>query len=241
MEYFIYNNNASYEFGLIVTGLRTYGAPNRRVETVHVPGKNGDLLIDEGTFDNIIVSYDIAVVQDFPINARKIAQWLLADGGYHYLWDTYNQNNPHQDSFRLATYFNAIDFDVESLKKQGKATINFYAKPQRFFSESRVQNGNGTITVTNPYGFTAKPTITTSGTVTITVGDIVIKVNEIYNSRITIDSETMQCYEGDVNCNSMVEIDEFPVIPPYETVSFRITGASSSSVFTSISPNFWEL
>lgn len=236
MEYFTYNNNSSYEFGLIVTGLRTYGAPNRRVETVHVPGKNGDLLLDEGTYDNIIVSYDIAVVENFPVNARAIAQWLLADNGYKYLWDTYNP-----DSYRLATYFNAIDFDVESLKKQGKATINFYAKPQRFYSETRIWNGNGRISVTNPYGFTAKPTISTSGTVTITVGDIVIKVNEIYNSRITIDSETMQCYEGDVNCNSMVEIDEFPVIPPYATVDFVISGASSSQVSTFISPNFWEL
>lgn len=236
MEYFIYNNKFSYEFGLIVTGLRTYGAPNRRVETVHVRGRNGDLLLDEGTYDNIIVSYDIAVVENFPVNARAIAQWLLADGGYHYLGDSYNP-----DSSRSATYFNAIDFDVEALRKQGKATINFYAKPQRYHIETRVWNGNGTISVTNPYGFTAKPTITTSGTVTITVGDIVIKVNEIYDSMITIDSETMQCYEGDHNCNSMVDIDEFPVIPPYATVSFRITGASSSQVSTFISPNFWEL
>ena len=235
MEYFTYNNKSSYEFGLIVTGLRTYGAPNRRVETVHVPGKNGDLLIDEGTFDNIIVSYDIAVVQDFEVNARAIAQWLLADGGYHDLWDTYND-----DLMRRATYFNAIDFDVESLREQGKATINFYAKPQRFHIDYVDRNGNGTLSVTNPYGFTAKPLIQTTGRVTITVGDIVIRVNDIYDTTMTIDSETMQCYEGDHNCNSMVEIDEFPVIPPYATVNFVISGANST-ITTSIQPRFWTL
>ena len=182
MEYFFYNNHASYEFGLIVTGLRTYGAPNRRVETVHVRGRNGDLLIDEGTFDNIIVSYDIAVVQDFEVNARAIAQWLLADGGYHDLWDTYND-----DLMRRATYFNAIDFDVESLRKQGKATINFYAKPQRFLtSGNNVTTFTSSGTITNPTSFASKPLLRVYGTGTLIVNGYVITVNSV-NSYVDID------------------------------------------------------
>lgn len=236
VDFFEYNDIASFEFGLIVTGLRTYGAPNRRVETVHIRGRNGDLLIDEGTFDNIIVSYDIAVVENFPVNARAIAQWLLADGGYHTLRDSYNP-----DYFREATYFNAIDFDVESLKHQGKGTINFYAMPQRYdeMGNAQVKVGSGTLTFTNPYGFTAKPLIKMSGTGTITVGDLTITVHELYNSEITIDSETMQCYEGDHNCNLMVTMTDFPVIPPYETVAFNIT--ARSGVSTQIDPRFWRL
>ncbi len=237
IDWFEYNERPSFEFGIITTGLRTYGAPNRRVEAVHVPGKNGDLLIDEGTYDNIIVSYDIAIVQDFPVNAREIAQWLLGDGGYHVLTDSYNE-----EFYREATYFNAIEFDVESLKRQGKGTINFYAKPQRFaWAGGDQKKGNGTITLTNPYGFPAKPLIHVTGALTLTInGEDTITVSQVVDGRCYIDSETMQCYSGDTNCNQYVQMAEFPVIQPNETMTITISNAGTNT-WTFIEPRYWRL
>lgn len=231
VDFFEYNDIASFEFGLIVTGLRTYGAPNRRVETVHVRGRNGDLLIDEGTFDNIIVSYDIAVVQDFEVNARAIAQWLLADGGYHDLWDTYND-----DLMRRATYFNAIDFDVESLRKQGKATINFYAKPQRFLtSGNNVTTFTSSGTITNPTSFASKPLLRVYGTGTLIVNGYVITVNSV-NSYVDIDCESMQCYKGTTNCNNNVTINKFPVLKSGSN-TINLQGVSK----VDITPRWWTI
>lgn len=237
LDYFHYNGYDSYEFGLITTGLKTYGAPNRRVETVHVRGRNGDLLIDEGCFDNIIVSYDVAVIKDFPVNARDIAQWLLSSSGYHELSDSYNPEYSRQ-----ATYFNALDFDVEALRKQGKATISFYARPERYAVVlPSTKTGNGTITLTNPYGFTAKPLIKVTGAETITVDSVLtIKINQVVNNQVYIDCETMQCYSGTTNCNQYVEVTDFPVIPPYATVNFVITGRGTGKV-TTINPRWWRL
>lgn len=236
LDWFEYKGIQSYQFGIITTGLRTYGAPNRRVETVHVPGRNGDLLIDEGTFDNIIVSYDIAIIQDFEINARDIAEWLLSDSGYFELTDTYNP-----ELYREATYFNAIEFDVEALRHQGKGTISFYAKPQRYLPSELLQlRGNTTNTLTNPTGFTARPLIVVTGAMTIAFGDQTIVITDVVDSAVFIDSETMQCYSGDVNCNDLVQMDEFPVIPPYETVTITITGSNFNKTAT-FTPRYWRL
>jgi len=113
--------------------------------------------------------------------------------------------------------------------------------PQRYdeVGNAQVKVGSGTLTFTNPYGFTAKPLIKMRGTGTITVGDLSITVHEVASVEITIDCETMQCYEGDTNCNLMVTMTDFPVIPPYETVTFTIT--ARNTVNTSIDPRYWRL
>lgn len=128
MNHFTFNGHTTSDFGLLVTGLSTYGSPARRVEKISVPGRNGDVLLDEGTFDNYIARYQIAIIDNFKVNAREIANWLLSSRGYSELTDTYNP-----ETYRMASFYSNIDYVVTALSREGTATIEFDCKPQRYF------------------------------------------------------------------------------------------------------------
>ena len=57
----IYNGRSSREFGLEVETFPEYQTPKRSYETVHVPGRNGDLLLDGGSWENGVRSYIVAI------------------------------------------------------------------------------------------------------------------------------------------------------------------------------------
>lgn len=245
VEYFEFNNERSYNYGLVVSGVRTFGTPRRRVEALHVYGRNGDILFDEGTYDNIYVSYDVYIADNFTTRARDIRGWLLATNGYLELRDSYSPN-----MMRFATYFNSLDYDViDHLMTTGKATITFYAMPQRYNADYydipiRI-SGNTTTSLINPYQFTSKPIIEVYSTGTVTINDTVITINQIptigvISGSIIIDCDTMQCYiDEETSANDMVTIDEFPVLlGGTNTITTNLTNSSKS---TYITPRFWTL
>ena len=243
VEFFEYDGIQSYNYGLIVSGVKTFGAPRRRVEALHVYGRNGDILFDEGTYDNIYISYDVYISENFKANAREIRGWLLSTRGYHELMDSYDPSH-----YRQAVYFNSLDYDViDHLMTTGKATITFYAMPQRFdYGESSTLIlGSQTITMTNPYMFPSKPIIEVHSTGTITINDTVITINQIptvlgLTGQIIIDCDTMQCYEDEeTSANDKVTIDEFPVLD--RGVNTITTAMTDNTKYTYITPRFWTL
>ena len=54
--YFVFGGKFSKDYGLYVSGSGTFNAPERDVELVEVPGKNGSLVLDNGRFKNITVT-----------------------------------------------------------------------------------------------------------------------------------------------------------------------------------------
>ena len=50
MAYFIYNGKDSRDMGVILESLPPITRPKRRMETLTIPGRNGTLCIDEGTY-----------------------------------------------------------------------------------------------------------------------------------------------------------------------------------------------
>lgn len=173
MNHFTFNGHSTGDFGLLVTGLSTYGSPARRVERVTVPGRNGDVLLDEGTFDNYIARYQIAIIDNFKVNARAIANWLLSSRGYSELTDTYNP-----ETYRMASFYSNIDYVVTALAREGTATIEFDCKPQRYFYDNApitftanayngtIEDGNIPNTAEAPLELTLKGNTAQDGTPT---------------------------------------------------------------------------
>ena len=62
--YLIYGNVNSSNYGIYISGEGTYDAPERAVEFVNVPGRNGAIALDQGRFDNIKVTYPAMVLED---------------------------------------------------------------------------------------------------------------------------------------------------------------------------------
>ena len=121
---------STQDLDLIIQYIPSYDFPEQDTETFHIPGKNGDLVINSGSFKNTTRSYSIASIfkpgTDFIANSEKLINWLTAHPGYHRLEDTYDPNVYRLAIFRskgtLPNYYN----------KATVLNVTFECMPQRY-------------------------------------------------------------------------------------------------------------
>ena len=169
---------SSKDYGIYITGTGVYNAPERDVEMVTIPGRNGDLVLDNGRFSNIEVTYHCGVFGDSQANfAEAVSEFrnlLCSRQGYMRLTDDYNLNE-----YRMAVYKNGLDATADAVRA-GEFDITFDCKPQRYLT-----SGETTITVTsgdeitNPTLFPASPMLMLDGIGDVNIGDYTITVNDV--------------------------------------------------------------
>ena len=201
-----FNGKSGDDYHLIVQRYPEVILPLRKNEKVSVPGRNGDILIQQDAFENVSQRYDIYISAEktrlTPIT-HKIAEWLCVKG-YQRLEDSY-----WLDTFRLATFNGGLEIE-NILNRFGRATIEFDCKPQRFykFGDFFIDVSNGG-KIQNPSPFTAKPILIVSGSgeATITINDKTLELQDC--DGITIDCELMQAYKNGISMNGTVSGDFF--------------------------------
>lgn len=215
MNFFVYDGKNSQDLGLLISGEKTYNSPSRDVTTVSIPGRSGDLIIDNGRYNNIEISYAVSFRKDIPEKTRTLKAWLLSSAGYRRLEDTYQP-----EYFRLASISNATEFEI-SINRYGTAELIFNCNPFLF-----LKSGEQTITVLvsggkiyNPEYIESRPIITVYGN-----GDGVLSVNNTnYNlsaidGSVTINSDIGLVYKGTENKNNTVNFVKFPVLQSGENI-----------------------
>lgn len=238
----IFNNVSSADYGILVEHPPGYQTPQRDYEKVHVPGRNGDLIIDSGSYQNVPRSYDIAfgnLEKRFEAMANKASEWLNSADGYAKLEDTYEP-----EYYRLALYQESVNFE-NILRHAGRATINFDCKPQRFLKAGDdVIEINSTTTLRNPTFHVAEPIITVygSGAGGINVGGYMVEIDSI-DGWVTIDSSRLDVYKktqgSTVNKNNTVRMGTkgYPMLGVGEiTISF--TGLITK---LEVVPKWWTI
>lgn len=121
---------------MFILGKGTYGAPSRDVDQIHVPGRNGDILVDNGGWNNVTVKYpDCNILSNFGENVDKLRGYLLSNPGYHTLIDQY-----HPDEVRYAEFRGPFTADAHTGtgNDSGSFDLEFNCKPQRFLRESTI-------------------------------------------------------------------------------------------------------
>lgn len=235
---FSFGGHSCTEFGMIASGVHTFNAPERDLERISIPGRNGDLFRDNGRFKNITVSYPVAIFKDFAANAEKARRWLLSDGTYKRLTDGYNP-----EYFRLGVFIGPVNFDMKLLNRVGEVSLMFDCKPQRFLISGETPLTFYTAsTLKNDY-FPALPLIRVygSGDGTVTVGDTTVKVFDLDGS-VTLDCELQNAYQenGDgaaENWNNHIYAPEFPTLQPGSNAVSWTGGVSRLE----ITPRWWTL
>lgn len=213
----IYNGRSSKEIGLEVETFPEYQTPKRSYELIHIPGRNGDLLIDNGCWENSVRSYSVSIGsydRSYYEMMNKVSEWLHSTISYARLEDSYEP-----EYYRLAVYLG--EFSITNIFDQGgKATIEFNCKPQRFLKiGDRSIDITSRTSINNPTDFESLPIIHVYGTGsgTLVVGDCSVSISEI-GSQIIIDSEIQDAYLNTVNKNSMVKLPNgFPKLGVGET------------------------
>lgn len=143
----VFDGVDSRDYGIYVTGEAVFNSPERDVEMIEIPGRNGAYALDKGRFSNIEVSYPAGIFGDTEAEFRQgvsaFRNALASRKGYKRLEDDYNP-----DEYRMAVYKSGLEVTPTALKA-GEFTITFDCKPQRFLKsgETAVTIGGD---VTNP-------------------------------------------------------------------------------------------
>lgn len=127
---FTYNGVNCESLGMFVEKFPNRPFPTKKVTTYNILGRNGDLIVEHGGYNNVIQEYEIYVNgsgSGLQANLTAIARWLLySASGYAELIDTYDPS-----IYREARVVGGEEF-INSLNRFGKATLQFDCKPQRF-------------------------------------------------------------------------------------------------------------
>lgn len=242
----IFDGVSSLDLGIQVEHPPAYVIPEREYETVSIPGRNGDIFIDKGSYKNYDQPYEIAIGdlnRDFTELAERISMWLHPKPGYCRLEDSYSP-----DYYRLAMFNSEVDIE-NILFHAGRVTVNFNCKPQRYLKRgerSVIFSGSGTKTLKNPTLQTASPIITltlssssTSTASNFQIGSYTGSVKGV--TSIVIDSELQDCYDisGITNLNDKVTLGSggFPkLVPGNNEISF-----SGYITKMEVIPKWWTL
>ena len=59
MNYFVYNGVSSLDMGLRIESKNVFSAPEYDVTFQSIPGRNGDLILPNGRYPNVQVTYSV--------------------------------------------------------------------------------------------------------------------------------------------------------------------------------------
>ena len=149
-KYFVYNGKKSSDFGVWASELGLLESPAKRVEVIEVAGRNGDIIIEDGSYENVKLKFkDCFMIEDFSKNFNRLKAFLYRQKGYQRLETPWLP-----DEYRLATFEGDIEPTVRVWEGFGKFDLTFNCKPQRF-----LKSGEEPITVIPPIaGLPSTPT-----------------------------------------------------------------------------------
>lgn len=225
----------SYTCNVVVERFPNQPGPSRRYEAVQVPGRNGDLLIDSGAYNNYTQNYEVyfnAEQYKTPSGARAVREWLQKPIGYQRLEDSYDP-----EYFRMAYYSGPTEIE-NVMNLFGRSTISFICKPQRWRKDGQIPVlYSSSVTLYNEL-FPALPLIKVSGNGAgnLYVGAYTVQISEL-DEYVMLDSELQDAYKDTQNKNSTISAAAFPVLEPGEnTISWDgdVTGVE-------ITPRWWTI
>ena len=245
-------------YGVYVDSSMSFDKPKKNVETVSIPGRNGDLVIDYGTFQNIVVTYPCYIRGNFDTNFNSMMKALAVMSGYQKI--TCSNDSTH---FREGVPLIQQSPTVKRINKDGYFDLAFNCKPQRFLSgQSSVtipsaSSDSGGLTKDNTNGLTLAPIISVSGYGAIkfrarfgTHFFDIITITVANNSEllpITINCEKMECYGGASpflhSCNNLVSFspNNYPSVPTGGSATIWVDSSNNHFSSAKIAWREWDI
>lgn len=226
---FIFDGIDSKGFGVYITGSGVYNAPERDVELIEIPGRNGSFVQDKGRFHNVTVAYPAGLFgdneDDFAEGIRKLRNALASRRGYCKLVDEY-----HPNEYRMAMYRGGLEVDPAAINGENVAAqfeIQFECKPQRFLIQGdepvKVANGGK---VYNPTLFEAKPLLKVWGYGDISINDETISIIDEVIGDITlangVQGSTTSFPTAQLNSGDRVTLQSPPSYNAYANMQYTI-------------------
>lgn len=240
---FTFDGENSLDHGIFITGEAAFNAPERVVDLITVPGRNGAIAMDQGRFENIQVTYPAGCFgsdeEGFRNTLSDFRNILASRYSYVRLTDTY-----HPDEFRMALYKSGLEVEPAIHNTAGEFDIEFECKPQRWLISGEAAVAfTGAGTINNPTLFDAKPILKVTGAGVLGVGSKTVTIQGTSTQVIYIDCENMEAWEMSGSAilprNDYIQNagEEFPVLKPGTNGISLGTGISRVEV----TPRWWRI
>lgn len=234
-NYFTLGGADSRTYGVYISGGGVFNAPERMIDFLEVPGRDGDLIGLETRLENGVLIYPAFIYSNFREQIAAFKGFLMQTNAYRRLIDSYNP-----DEYRLAVCERGLDITPTGKLDAGNFDIEFNVKPQRYLlSGDAITTLTASGTINNPTPFPSKPLIRVYGNGVLGVGAMSITVINNSGNYIDIDSESGLAYRGAVNMNSSITLSgfDFPVL------SYGLNNISLGSGISQvqITPRWWRV
>lgn len=200
----IWAGTSNKDVGMVIEHYPSVVFPERDQVIQEVPGRNGSVVLANGSFKNYEQQYsaflDSKNIGGLEQVMPKVVDWLLGHEGYQRLEDSY-----FPDFYRMAFYSGGTSF-INMFNEYGEGTLTFNCAPEKYY-----KTGEWPITLSknqvllNPSSFAANPLIvvTGSGSGTLTFNSNSITISNIGTS-VTIDVKLHKAYNGTTNRNNTI-------------------------------------
>lgn len=204
------------------------------VEIQTIPGRNGDLIWETGSYENRSGSASCFCLQkDVEKAVSSSGRFFMGKRGYRRL-----ETSDDPDHYWLARVENSPQIAMR-VRTLAPFDIGFDCKPQRF-----VKDGENAVVFTskgaifNHYRQVSLPFITLygQGAGRLTIGDCLVEVKSI-DGVLHLDSDTQNAYNNKGNQNLNINAPVFPVLGDGE-IPIAFSGGIER---VEIIPRWWEL
>ena len=209
INHLTYGGVSTRDFNTWISGEAVYDSPERDVSYIKVPGRSGDLVIDNKRYNNITIRYPAFIKRDFDRNFNALREYLYSVTGYQRITDTY-----HPDKFRMGMFSGQLSPKTTSGNREGTFELAFNCKPYRYLKSGEVpETFTASGSILNRTLYDAAPLIRVYGKGNVGIGDKTITVSKT-STYVDIDCETGDAYKDDTNCNGDVTMPESVTLKP---------------------------
>lgn len=224
----------SRDYGIYISGAGTFAEPARKGQFASVPGRNGDVYLDGGAYENVIVTYPAFMAPADGEYGQVYGRWgdmrvawsyfierLKTIKEYVYIGDSYMTfpDNPFS-VWRKGLLIDEINPQISAAIKTATFDLSFNCEPfktSNVFGTNRLHPGETvTLTLSRDAVMQYLSIEVIKYTSNVEIFEVVDS-NGVNNvriafpsnvSKVTIDSEAMECIgttsSGEISANSFV-------------------------------------
>ena len=200
--WFKFNGIDSRSLGIIVTKMPETIRPERRMESITIPGRNGSLHTDESVYESYDRTMECAIKKR--ANLDEIAAWFVGSGKMTF--------STEPDKVYYVTISNKISI-AQMMRTFQRFMVTMDTQPFKYNVNARDDTRVLTAPsiLVNGGSVYAQPIITVygNGDITLTINGVDFPLYGVEES-ITIDSERMEVFKGNVSQNSKYGGMTFP-------------------------------
>ena len=232
MNHLVFNGKDFADFSAQVIKSDFLKGAKKRVTASHVLGRNGDLIVDDGDYENVPLETVMAVTEHMQINMDAMRSFLSSCAGY-----CRYEESLYPNQYRMA------EFHAEFAPNQydhlgGTVTLKFSAKPQRFLKSGEAWvpfTADGAIY--NPTPKIALPIIRVTGNGSFTIGNVTVTIEDSPFEYIDIDCDAVVPHYGAQQARSYITTTNhlYPSLHPGSN------GITLNGVTLKIQPRWWEV